>query len=156
MLIHWTGEATYVEDAELLLRIVLDQLGLVDGTDTELTLDGSNQRRTLEESTSELLQSLLELGLALDGVVEADDGDVLLTGGLLALDGTSSTIDTDDETASDLGIQGAAVAGSLASQDALDPGDDLVGGGIGRLVEMDETVATRGSGRAGEHTRCTR
>lgn len=126
MLIHWTGEATYVEDAELLLRIVLDQLGLVDGTDTELTLDGSNQRRTLEESTSELLQSLLELGLALDGVVEADDGDVLLTGGLLALDETSSTIDTDDETASDLGIQGAAVAGSLDSQDALDPGDDLV------------------------------
>jgi hypothetical protein len=38
--------------------VELEQLGLVDGTDTELTLDSRDQRRALEKSTSQGLEGL--------------------------------------------------------------------------------------------------
>lgn len=42
------------EDTLLLLLIVLDQLVLVDGTDTQLTLHGRDEWWSLEQSTSKL------------------------------------------------------------------------------------------------------
>lgn len=104
------------EDTEVALVVELVVLALVDGTDTELTLDGRDQRGTLEERTSEGLQSADELSLAAgDLVVKADDTDILLTGTLLGLDQTGGTVNADDETSSNLGIEGTTVTGLLRS-----------------------------------------
>lgn len=51
------------EDALLLLLIVLDQLVLVDGTDTQLTLHGGNERRALEEGTGQLQKCILRIAV---------------------------------------------------------------------------------------------
>lgn len=113
-----TSLAADPEDAEVAVIVELDELALVDGTDTELTLDGGDQGRTLEEGTGEGLEGAGELGLATgDLVVETDDADVLLSSTLLGLDEAGSTVNADDEAASDLGIEGTAVAGLLASVD---------------------------------------
>lgn len=75
------------EDTKVSVIVELDELGLVDGSDTELTLDGRDQRRTLEQSAGEGLESAGKLSLAAgEFVVEADDSHVLLTGTLLGLD----------------------------------------------------------------------
>jgi hypothetical protein len=104
------------EDTEVALIVELVQLALVDGTDTELTLDGRDQGRTLEESTSEGLEGTAELGLATgDLVVQTDHADVLLTGTLLGLDQTGGTVNADDQTSSDLGIKGTTVTSLLGS-----------------------------------------
>jgi len=89
------------EDTKVALLIVLNELGLIDGTDTELTLDGRDKRRTLVASTSELLKSLGDL-LGLARTVETNDGNVLLTSALLRLDETSGAINADEEVTSDL------------------------------------------------------
>jgi hypothetical protein len=44
--------------------VELVKLALVDSTDTELSLNGRNERRSLEKSTSESLQSTRKLGFA--------------------------------------------------------------------------------------------
>lgn len=41
------------EDAQVAVIVELDDLGLVNGADTELTLDGRDQGRALEEGTRE-------------------------------------------------------------------------------------------------------
>ena len=84
------------EDTEVALVIELEQLDLVDGTDTELTLEGRDQRGTLEERTREGLKCAIDLLLALHLVVEANDAYVLLSGTLLRLDETRSAVDADD------------------------------------------------------------
>lgn len=45
------GLAGDPENTEVAVIIELDKLGFVDGSDTELALDGRNQRRTLEQGT---------------------------------------------------------------------------------------------------------
>ncbi len=40
----------------------------------------------------------------------------------------------------DLGVKGAAVTGLLDAEDPLDPGHNLVRGGVGGLVEVDHTI----------------
>ena len=105
------GFAADPEDTQVAVIIKLDELALVDGTDTKLALDGRNQGRALEQSTSERLESLGEGSLATrDLVVQADDADVLLSGTLLGLDEARGTVDADDETSRHLGIEGSAVA----------------------------------------------
>ena len=109
-----TSLAADPEDTKLPLVVELVELALVDGTDTELTLDGGDERGTLEESTSEGLESARELGLAAGQlVVETDDADVLLTGALLRLDETGSAVNADDQTSSDLGVKSSRVTGLL-------------------------------------------
>jgi len=136
-----TGLASNPEDGQVAVVVKLDQLGLVDGTDTELTLDGRDQRRALEESTGQGLEGLGELLLRLDGVVEAEDADVLLTGTLLGLDQAGGAVNADNQASSDLGVEGAGVTGLLDTENAADPGDDLVGGRVGGLVQVDDTVS---------------
>jgi hypothetical protein len=105
------------EDTEVAVIVKLVEVALVDGTDTELTLDGGDQGRTLEESTSEGLQSAAELSLTAGNlVVEADDSNVLLTGTLLRLNETGGTVNADDQTASDLGVKGTGVTSLLGSR----------------------------------------
>jgi hypothetical protein len=98
------------------LIVELVQLALVDGTDTELTLDGGNQGRALEERTSEGLKGAAELSLATgDLVVQTDHAHVLLTGTLLGLDQTGGTVNADNQAASDLGVESTTVTGLLGS-----------------------------------------
>jgi hypothetical protein len=104
------------EDTKVTLVIELVELALVDGTDTELTLDSRDERRTLEERTSQGLQSAAELSLATGNlVVETNDTDVLLTGTLLGLDQTGGTVNADNQAASDLGVESTTVTGLLGS-----------------------------------------
>jgi hypothetical protein len=98
-----TGLTRDPEDTEVALLIVLNELGLVDGTDTELTLDSRVERGTLEDGASELGKSLGDL-LGLAGTVKTDDGNILLTSALLRLDKTSSTINANKEVTGDLYI----------------------------------------------------
>jgi len=165
------------ENTEVTVIVKLVEVALVDGTDTQLTLDGGDQGRTLEESTGEGLQSTTELSLATgDLVVETDNANVLLTSTLLGLDQTSSTVNADDQAASDLGIKGTGVTsllgsridervrlaifsqcfrawgsrniglglGSVLPEDPLHPSHDFVTGGVGRLVQVDNTGADVG------------
>lgn len=136
------GLAADPEHAQVALLVVLVQLGLVDGADAELALDGGDDGGPLEEGAAQGLEGagdgLLAAG---DGGVEAHDGDVLLAGALLGLDEAGGAVDADDQAAGNLRVEGAAVAGLLDAEHALDPGDDLMAGGVGRLVEVDDAGA---------------
>ena len=83
----------------------------MDRPDTELALDGADQRGTLKQRTGQGLEGARELGLAAgDLVVEADNGKVLLSGALLGLDKACSAIDAHDQTSSNLGVESTTVA----------------------------------------------
>lgn len=103
-----TGFARHPEDSQLTVVVEFKQLALVDGTDTQLTLNGGDERRTLEEGTGEGLEGASELGLAAGQlVVQTQDAHILLTRALLALDEARGTVDADNQTPGDLGIEGA-------------------------------------------------
>lgn len=149
------------EDTKVALIVELVVLALVNGTDTELALDGGDERRALEESTGQGLQSAGKLSLATgDLVVETDHANVLLTGTLLRLDQTGGAVNADDQTSSDLRIKGTTVTSLLGSvkklaisiifkplgksnndlpEDPLHPSHDFVTGRVRRLVEVDDT-----------------
>lgn len=111
-----TGLAAHPEHTQVAVIVKLNQLALVDGSDTQLSLDGGNQRRALEQGTGEGLEGAGELGLAARQLVmETNDGNVLLSGSLLGLDQSSRSIDTDNQTSRDLGVEGTAVTGLLNS-----------------------------------------
>jgi hypothetical protein len=117
-----TSLAADPENTKLPLVVEFVELALVDSTDTELALDGGDERGTLEERTSEGLKSARKLSLAAgELVVKADDADVLLTSTLLGLDETCSAINADDQTSSDLGIKSTGVTGLLNTATMLAP-----------------------------------
>ena len=73
------GLTRHPEDTKVALLIELQELRLVDGTDTELTLDRRNERGTLEEGAGQGLDRAREgSGLGERGV-KAEDGNVLLS-----------------------------------------------------------------------------
>lgn len=128
------------EHGELSLAIKFDELAVVDGTDTKLTLNCRDERRTLEDGSGAELKSACELRLpAGDIFVEANDGDVFFSCSLLGFDKPCRAVDAHDQAAGDFGIESAAVAGLFHTQDALDPSDDLVGGRVGGFVEIDNS-----------------
>lgn len=111
-----TGLAADPEDTQVAVVVELDELALVDGSDTELALDGGDQGRALEEGTGQGLEGAGELGLAAgELVVKADDGNVLLTGTLLGLDEAGGAVDADNQAAGNLGIEGTTVTSLFAS-----------------------------------------
>lgn len=115
-----SGLAAHPKNAKLPLVVKLVQLALVDGSDTQLSLDGRDEWRALEEGTGEGLESTRKLSLASrELVVQPDDADVLFSGTLLRLDETGSAVNADDETAGNLGIEGSTVARLLDSSDTL-------------------------------------
>lgn len=135
------GLAADPEDTKVAVVVELDELGLVDGSDTQLALDGGDQGRALEERAGEQLKGAGELGLtAGDLVVESHDGDVLLSGSLLGLDKARGAVDADDQTSCNFGVEGTAVAGLLDAEHALHPGDDFVGRGVRGLVELEGAI----------------
>lgn len=170
-----TSLAAHPEDTQVAVIVKLNQLALVDGSDTELTLDGRNQRRALEQGASKGLEGTSELSLATRQlVVKADDGNILLSGSLLRLDQSSRSVDTDDQAARDLGIEGTTVTSLLNSapisllalrysvrraigipideetasrhepKNSLNPGHNLVTRRVRRLVQVDDTRADVG------------
>jgi hypothetical protein len=79
-----TGFAADPENGEMPVVVELVQLALVDSSDTELSFDGGDERRSLEESSGEGLKSSRELRLSTGhGVVETNNTDVFLSGTLL-------------------------------------------------------------------------
>lgn len=152
------------EHAQVSIIVKFNELGLKDGSDTKLTLDGRDQRGALEQGASQCLEGLGELGLATRQlVVKADDGNVFLSCTLLGLDQAGGTVNAHNQTSCNLGIQSTAMASLLDTvhqvsksvhgtinavrqalhvpKDAFDPGDDLVTGGVRRLVEVDDAGA---------------
>lgn len=103
------------KDPKMTVVVELQQFDFMDGSDTELTLDGGYQRGTLEKGTSKGLKGPLDLLLGLHLIVKAENTDILLSGTLLGLDQTGGTIDTNNQTSSDLGIKGTAVSSFITS-----------------------------------------
>lgn len=124
----------------MLIRVILKELTFVDGPDPELPLDGGDEGRALEDGAGEGLEGAGDLGDVGDGGVEAGDADILLAGTLLGFDEAGGSVDADDEVAGDFGVEGTAVSGFFDTEDALDPCDNLVGGRVGGLVEVEDTV----------------
>jgi len=122
------------------IRVILKELTFVDGPNAELAFDGGDQRRALEDGAGEGLEGACDLGDVGNSRVQAGDADVFLAGTLLGLDEAGGAVDADDEVAGDLGIEGTGVAGLLDAEEALDPGDDLVRGGVSGLVEVEDAV----------------
>lgn len=79
--------------------IVVEEFAVVDCTDTQLTFDGRNQWRTLEQSSTEFLETLFDFSHRLNWSVQLEDGNVFLTSGLLRFHKTSSTIDAHNQAA---------------------------------------------------------
>jgi len=135
-----TGLTGDPDNSEVSLLIVLDELQVIDSPDAELLLDSGDQWWPLEAGTGELLKSSLDLLDLVDALMQLEHSNVFFTSRLLSLDQSGGILDADDEAASDLGIEGTTVTGLLDLQDLLDPGDDLMGRGVGWLVEVDDTV----------------
>lgn len=133
-----TGLARDPEDAEVAVVVKLDELAVVNGADAELTLDGRDEGRALEQGAGQGLDRAAELLLRVEGAVEAEDADVFLACALLTLDEAGGAVDADGEAAGDLGVEGARVTCLFAPEDAADPRDDLVRGGVRGLVEVDD------------------
>jgi hypothetical protein len=89
-----TGLSTNPENSSEFLGIIVEKLLLIDSSNTELTLDRGNEWRSLEEGSSQSIKSLLNVGLASRVGVETNNSDVLLTGTLLSLHQSSSSIQT--------------------------------------------------------------
>ncbi len=92
------------EDAHVSFLIVVEELALVDGANTELLLDSRNQRRSLEDWPGQAQKSLLDLLDLVNMLMELNDGNVLFTSGLLSLNKASCVVDAGDEAASNLRI----------------------------------------------------
>ena len=45
------------EDGEMTVVVEFDEVALVDGSDSQLSLDGGNERRSLEECSGERFES---------------------------------------------------------------------------------------------------
>jgi hypothetical protein len=105
-----------------------------------LTLDSGNKRGTLEQSTSEGLHSLSQLLLVVKSIMKTENANVLFTSTLLGLDKTSSTINADDQTSSNLGIEGTTVTGFLDTKNTTNPSDDFVRRGVCRLQWAEECI----------------
>lgn len=132
-----TSLAADPEDTKMTVVVELDELGLVDGSNTELSLDGRDQGRSLEQGAGEQLEDACKLCLAAgDLVVEAHNRHVLLSSTLLRLDKSCSSVNANDETSCDLRIESTTVTSLFYAEHALDPCDDFVGGGVGGFIEL--------------------
>jgi hypothetical protein len=116
-----TSLAADPENAHVAALVVVEQLHFVDISYAEFLLDGRDERRALEASTSERVQSLLKLLDLVELSVELDNCNVLLTCGLLSLDESRRVANTGNEATSNLGIKGATVTSLVNLKDFLDP-----------------------------------
>ena len=81
------------EDGKVTLIVESVGLGLEDGADSKLTLDGRDQRGALEQSTGEGLEGLAKGKVSTgNGVMESNDTNVAFSSTLLGLDEASRAI----------------------------------------------------------------
>mmetsp|Transcript_9193 Transcript_9193/g.18619 ORF Transcript_9193/g.18619 Transcript_9193/m.18619 type:complete len:212 (+) Transcript_9193:1278-1913(+) len=132
------------ENPQVPLWVVLDKLGIAYGPDPQLPLDGADKRRPLKQSARQRLDSTSQFALALDSTMKPNESDVLLSSPLLRLNQPRSPVYANNKASRNLGIERAGVPGLLDAEDALYPGDDLVGGGVGGLVEVYAAVGEVG------------
>ena len=128
------------ENAHVTVFVVLNQLRLIDSSDSELLLDGRDQGWSLEAGALKRIESLLKLLDLVNRLMQLDNCDVFLTSRLLSFDQAGGVVDAHDEASSDFGVESARVARLVDFEDFLDPGDDLVRARVRRLVQIDHTV----------------
>jgi hypothetical protein len=128
------------EDPQMPLRVIFVQLAFIDRSHTKPSLHGRDQRRALEESTSKAFDGGREKVGVGDIVVQTNNSNVFLTGALLGLDQTSRSINANNKATSNSRIKSARVASLLDTEDFLHPSNNFVRRGIGRLIQVDNTV----------------
>lgn len=122
-----SGLAGNPEDSQLAIIVELNQLTLVNCSDTKLSLHGRDEWGALEECTCERLQRACQLcSSTRELVVEPKDCNVFLSGTLLTLHQSRGTVNADDQAACDLWIEGTGVTGAVDTKDAFEPRDYLV------------------------------
>lgn len=72
--------------------------------------------------------------------MESQNTNVFLTGSLLSLGQSCSSVKTGDQTASDLRIEGTRMTSLFDFEYSFDPCDDLMGGRIGWFIKVDIRV----------------
>ena len=82
--------------------------------------------------------------------METNDSNVFLPRRLLSFDQSCCSIDANDETACDFGIERSGMTCLFDTEDTFDPGDDFVGGGVGGFVEVDDSIGDVIGERTGE------
>jgi hypothetical protein len=126
-----TSFARDPEYRELTIVVEFDEFALVDCAYSQLSLDSGDERWSLEDCASQCFECAGQLGLAARQLlVQSQYTDVFLSCSLLALHQSSSTIDTDDQTSSDLGIKGTRVTSAVDAKDSFHPCHNFVRGGI--------------------------
>lgn len=68
------------ENAEISALVVLNDLALIDSSHSQLLLHSGDQRGSLEDSSSQLFEGLIELLGLVEGLMQLDDCHVLLSG----------------------------------------------------------------------------
>lgn len=144
-----SGFARNVEDSHVLLSVEIEKFGPVDSSNSQSLGDSGDKRGSLEDGTLQLGESSLELGLSFDGSVKLEDSNVLFSSRLLGLHESSGSIQADDEASSNLRVESSRMSSLLGLQDLLDPSDNLMGRGVGRLVEVDNTILLEDLNRSG-------
>ena len=92
------------EDTHVTLLVVIEELALIDGSDSKLLLNGGDQRRALEDRAGQAKQGLFNLLDFLHMLMKLNDSNVLFTSRLLSLNETSGVVDAGNEAPSDLRI----------------------------------------------------
>ncbi|EEQ40930.1 centromere/microtubule binding protein CBF5 [Clavispora lusitaniae ATCC 42720] len=127
------------ENTQASLVVELNQVGVVDGSNTQSSLDSRNQRWSSEQSTSQVLQRTAHFLGVFQLLVQTHDTHVLFTGASSRFHQAGSSVHTNNQTSSDLRVQGTRVTGFFNTQDSLDPCNNLVRGWVRRLVQVDDT-----------------
>ena len=125
--------AIHPKNTQVSIFIVLQECTVVDGSNSKLSLDGRNERRSLEECPRECFHRSLNLGNITSSVKTRQD-DISLSGSLLRLDQTSGAIDAYNQAARNFRIECSGVSRLFDPKNLFDPGDHLVGTRIGRLI----------------------
>lgn len=71
--------ARYPEDGQVSVVVEFNEFARVDGSNSELTLDGGDERGSLEECSSEGFESSCEGFLSGQTSMQSNDADVLLS-----------------------------------------------------------------------------
>ena len=132
-----------VSAAHVLFLVVLNKLKLVNVADAQFLLDSADKGRSLEAGSLQRVQRLLDLLRFVQLLVQLENSHILFACGLLGLDEASCVVAASDETASHFWVERAGVACLLNLEDLFDPSDDFVRRGVGRLVQVDDTVVLK-------------
>ena len=112
--------ATDPKHSQLAIIVEFVELAFMNSADTKLAFNGGNEWRTLEQGSRQSLECASELWLpARQLVVKANNADVFLSCALLRFYESSCTVDTDNQTSCNFGVECATVAGFLYSVDMV-------------------------------------